>query len=393
MKKSNVAFIPDRTVYLDYNATTPVDPGVIGALDASCRRGWGNPSSLHSCGIQALDQIDKDRVLIADLLDIDPEGIHFCSSGSEALHAGIFGVYQRNRDRVIVSTTVEHPAVSRPLRHLRAAGAQVHFLAVDGEGRLDPELLERTLSRYPQTLLVYSPVNHETGAIQPVREIHQAAAGHDCLIFLDGVQALARLEPREWSPYCDLFAASGHKIHAPKGTALLWKRPDLKIRPFRFGGHQEGSLFPGTENTPGIAALSRAVQLHAAAFREEQHRLQVLDKELQDILERQGVDCVMLSLPRRAAGVLNFSLPWVQDMEELLLELNQQKICISRFSACANRVDGPSRVLSAMGVPLERAATSLRVALGRFSKREDLYYLARVLSELQKKQRDSAGKS
>jgi cysteine desulfurase len=385
VRQSGVAFVPERTMYLDNNATTPVDPRVLGAMDGLCRREWGNPSSLTSCGTQAFDVIEEARKTVAGWLGLDQDGIHFCSSGSEAIHAGLFGTHLRDKSRTIITTAVEHSAVYHPLRHLRAAGNNVVTLPVDDNGAVRMDSLQRALEAAPSSFLLYSPVNHETGAIQPVTEIYRLSRRYDCIVMLDAVQALARLTPGDWAPYCDLLAASGHKVYAPKGIAFLWKKNNVKLRPFRFGGHQEDGLFPGTENSPGIAAMAAAVRLLSEEFHNDEKRLSVLIREGLAALDAAGVTYELESPDNRVAGVACISLPWVKDMEKLSLDLNRSRICISRFSACSARITGPSRILSAMGRTQTRSMTSLRIALGRFNKREDLYLLAKNLAQFQKK--------
>jgi cysteine desulfurase len=382
IRNANVAFVPERTIYLDNNATTRVDPSVLGAFDAVCRREWGNPSSLTSCGTQIFDQVEEHRKSIASSFGCREDGIHFCSSGSEAIHAALLGLHLREPDRAIVTTIVEHSAVYQPARHLKASGRDVTFLPVNSEGVIDTVALENTLARYNRSMLVYSPVHHETGAIQPIRAIAASARKHDCIIILDAVQAAARLLPEMWSSYCDMFALSGHKLYAPKGIALLYKRPGLRIRPTRFGGHQEDGLFPGTENTPGIAALASAIVIHKKVFHEESMRLSVLADEFLLKLEQMQVTYHLESPADRAPGVLCISLPGYNDMEKLVFGLNNMNICISRFSACTARINGPSRVLSAMGRSLKRSSTSLRISCGRFNRREDLDTLARAIARL-----------
>ena len=227
-----------------------------------------------------------------------------------------------------------------------------------------------------------SPVNHETGSIQPVKQLAEAAAACGVLVVLDGVQAAARLDPREWVPFADIFCISGHKLYAPKGTALLWKKPSLRINPLRFGGGQEGGLFPGTENIPGAAALAEALKIMKKKQTEELRMLKSLDSDGIAILEKSGLRFRIESPAAHAPGVLCISLDDCPDIEKLIFGLNQKNICISRFSACTENIDGNSKILTAMGVPAKRAAASIRISTGRFSCRDDYFKLAKALRAL-----------
>ena len=361
---------------MDYNATTPVDPAVMGAFDRMCRRDWANPSSLHTAGIKAWEEIEQCRGNIGDYFQCDPAGIRFCSSGSEALHAGLFGVLARRPVRTLITTKTEHAAIKHPARIFRLSGGRVVQLDVDSGGVLDRDQLVRELRENGRALLVISPVNHETGARQPVKEIAALARSAGCLVFFDAVQAAARMTRNEWAPHCDMWAVSGHKLCAPKGTALLWLRKGIRLLLFRRGGYQEAGLFPGTVNAPGIGALSAAVDLLRSDHAAELRRLKTLAEEGLAILGKAGFSIELESPPNAAPGVLCFSLPRVDNIEELLFHLARNHICVSRFSACSSRVSGPSQILRAMGRSRRRASTSIRLSLGRWSKRDDFFRLA-----------------
>ncbi|MBI9101159.1 MAG: aminotransferase class V-fold PLP-dependent enzyme [Spirochaetales bacterium] len=409
LKDSGIGYLPNKTVYLDYNATAPVDPGVLGAFEAACRRSWGNPSSLHAAGVEAWELVEGVRQGIGQLLNLDPDGIHFCTGGTEALHAGIFGYIARHGGFFgnssngnsssgnsfssasvgagvpscrIISTRIEHSSLEHPLFMARHTGIPVEYLSVDSQGKIDLQELKTLV--LPEDLVVLSPVNHETGSRQPVGEIFKVVHEAGGILMLDAVQAAARLSPSEWTPYCHMAAVSGHKIYAPKGIGFLYKRPGLRISRFRFGGGQEGGMFPGTENVPGIASLGRAFEMMEKNRSEESAVLATLSRETPWILKKQGVEMVVESPADAVPGVLNLSFPWINDMETFLYRLNKENICVSRFSACTERVGGESRILTEMGRGPGRASTSLRIAFGRWSKREDIFTLARILVGMQR---------
>ncbi|MEW5814615.1 MAG: aminotransferase class V-fold PLP-dependent enzyme [Spirochaetota bacterium] len=398
---SGVEFNPVRSVYLDYNATTPVEPATLGAFERICRNIWGNPSSLHSAGVKAWESMETARKNIGSYFGVKPDNLLFCGSGSEAIHAGIYGITAREPDRVIVTTEIEHQAVLNTAQGLlsekkgavqgcTSAGRDTDVgspakapgmvtLGVDRNGGLLCEQLEKTVKKFGKILLILSPVNHETGSCQPIHDILSILKNYDAIVFADGVQAALRMPPSRWVPYCSMFAISSHKLYAPKGVGLLFRGNSISLTPFRYGGNQEDGLFPGTENTPGIAALSASIDIIKKRFQEESLYISVLSREGISILTNSSYPCILESPENAAPGILCVSLPWVNDMENLLFTLNQKSICISRFSACTVKATGPSGVLLAMGRPLERAEKSLRISLGRWSKREDFHRLDSVL--------------
>ena len=390
IKNAAVPWIPERTVYLDYNATTPVDPRVIGAFERACRRSWGNPSSLHSAGSAAWDEIEKLYTASSDYFKTAAEGFHLCSGGTEALSTALFGLTARKRTLNIITSRIEHQAVLHPLFHLerRSPAApegytgKVVYVDVDSDGIILPEVLEKELSDRGPSAVVFSPVNHETGTVQPVEELSKVAKKHGAVLVLDAVQAAARLNPEAWAPYADIFCISGHKIYAPKGTGLLWIKPGIRLNPLRFGGRQSGGLFPGTENIPGAAALSEALKLMGREQEAELQMLSALNRDGISILEKAGFGFTLESPAGGAPGILCISLDKTPDMEKLIFSLNSRSICISRFSACSERLDGPSKILTAMGRSRKRSGHSIRVSAGRWSRRDDYFKLAKALKEI-----------
>lgn len=390
---------PAGIAYLDYNATTPVDPRVLGAFDRSCRRTWGNPSSLHAPGIEAFTELEESRNAVGRYFGVDPEGLHFCGSGSEAIHAGVAGFLEANPRGSVVTTAIEHAAVLGTVENLTSPDKR-RIIPVDGNGQVDPAVLKEALSslgKEAAALIILSPVNHETGSIQPIKELaartglgsgNGKAALPDSphkskdriTVFFDAIQAAARLEPRAWSPYCDMFAVSSHKLYAPKGVGLLWTRDTSNLRPSRYGGNQEGGIFPGTENTPGIAAFAEALRLMSAEFEDDQRRLKVLTAELMDGLSSVPFPVFIESPETSVPGVLCVSMPWIRDMEMVLEYLIGANMAVSRFSACTNGATGESAILKAMGRPPERAGTSIRISLGKWSRREDIFRLLKALT-------------
>ncbi len=393
IKAAAVPWIPERTVYMDYNATTPVDPRVLGSFERACRRTWGNPSSIHSAGVEAWKEMEMLSETAEGWTGRSIDGFYCCAGGTDALNTLILGSAVHSPDAVFMTETTCHSSVKHPLFHLKKKspaapsgfGGSVIELEVDSSGTVNLEQLTHKLGTQlkhgRKSILIISPVNHETGAIQPIKEIHRITSESGAVLILDAVQAAARLLPSEWAPYCDAFCLSGHKLYAPKGIGLVWKRPGLKISGLRYGGSAGNSPFPGTENVPGAAALSDSIRLMKKNFNEESMVMTSLIKDGLRILEQKGVEFIVESPENRAPGVCCISLKQQTDMEKLILDLNSRGICISRFSACTGRLDGESAVLKNMGRSGKRASQSLRISLGRWSKREDFFRLAEALLE------------
>ena len=403
LRDERIDYSRNRSVYLDYAASTPVDPAVLGAWDRACRRIAGNPSSLNVCGLDAWNLLEESRAKIAEYFLGVPGEIFFCGNGTEALAAGIGGFTARYPGIPVITSCIEHSAVRHPLRLRRLAGGRVRFLPVDTAGRLDPEKAASAVheavaessksgSPSPSALLILSPVHHETGTLQPVGKIVGAVRRKvpECAVLIDAVQTAARIAPDRWAPFCEVFVVSGHKIYAPPGIAVLGRVRDFhghpfRLRPLRFGGGQEGNLFPGTPNLPGAAAMAAAVEILQRTREDETQRLRVLGNEGLEILSRAGIPYTVESPDDAAPGLINLSLPWVNDMSRFFIELGRNLLCTSRFSACTESVEGPSRVLKAMGVSDDRASRSIRLSFGRFSKRDDFFRLADILTMMYKR--------
>ena len=365
-----------ETVYMDYNATTPVLKETIAAFEKSCRNMWANPSSYHSAGVLAWQSLENCRTNISEYFNRNPEHFYFSSSGSESIYAGIRGLYSSYKNSFFLTTAIEHSSVLKNITDLPRHRYQI--LKVTDEGRIDLSSLALVIAenRGKKIICVYSPVNHETGGIQPVKEIYTRVNAANGIVFTDSVQAVPRLPVDEWIDYCDMFAMSSHKIYAPKGSGLLYKPESVSMDISRSGGSQENGYFPGTENTAGIAAMSEAFTILKKNSHDEFKRLKNLTSEGLAILKNLPYKIILESPVIRVPGVLCFSFPEIYDIEDFLSFLIYNNICISRFSACADNIKGKSQVLTAMGRNEERATKSVRLSLGLYSKREDFYRLA-----------------
>ncbi len=362
-------------VYLDYNATTPTDPALLGDMDRLLRREWGNSSSLHLKGGEAYLRETETRQTASRLFGKGEDTFQFCSSGCEGISGLLAGT--EARDRILITTEADHSVL------VQTAGTQYRekhrFIPIDGQGRIDSPWLEGLLEKEGPACLFYSPVNHETGARQNCKALYEAAQRRGALVFIDAVQAAYRLRPEEWAPYCHGFVISGHKFHVPKGIAMVHVREDIEIFPFRMGGGNGSSLFPGTANTPGIALLGKGLELLDRDRTVNERILENLTREGESILAGCRTEIIRESPSDSVPGILCFSLPELRDWEKFFLHLGERRICLSRFSACTGKVEGESAVLNAMGVPSARSSRSLRVSFGRFSKRQDFFALKEAI--------------
>jgi cysteine desulfurase len=374
------ALTPAKLVYLDNCATTPVDPMVLRALEDACRKTWGNPSSIHLAGLEAAKLLDQCRIDIGDFLGAPAEKVYFCSGATEALSTVIKGF---NPDSFrFITTCIEHTALLSPLQHLKKKGFDVKFLKVNSSGKIYLDELEKLIKDKP-SVFFYSPINHETGSIQPIKEIYQLKKNYNLIVVTDGVQAVTRLAPAEWRDFYDITALGAHKFYAPKGTGLFAvKDKNIKLRKRSHSSRQEGGFSPGTQNMPGIAACAGAIKLLSD---DELHRQKTLHSEGLKILLNEVPQIEINTPSSSTTGILNISLMGknADSMEELIMALAEEQICISRFSACNGKIKIPSKILTEMGLSYERAATSLRISCGRFNNRDDYFRLARFLKKWQ----------
>ena len=367
-------------VYLDNCATTRVcEEAARKALDAMTEH-YGNPSSLHTMGVDAESLLRQARERIASLLGCGAGEILFTSGGTESNNLAVFGAAQarRRRGKRIVTTMIEHSSVEGPMARLEKEGFEVVRLRPGPDGSIRAEDLMQAVSG--DTILVsLMLVNNETGAVQPIEAARRAveAAGAPALIHCDAVQAFGkmRVSPRKLG--VDLMSLSAHKIHAPKGAGALYVSKGARILPVCEGGGQEKGLRPGTEPVPSIAAFGEAAAVIEAHFTEYTNYIRELRA---GCLERLApLPFITVNSPAGGAPhVLNVSVEGVRS-ETMLHFLAMREIYVSSGSACSR--GARSRVLTAMGLPAARVDSALRVSFSRYNTREDIVRLADALAE------------
>jgi cysteine desulfurase len=375
-----------RRVYMDSNATTPLLPEVFDAMRPYLMERFGNPSSVHSFGQQARGAVEQARIAVATLLHCRPAEIVFTSGGTESDNLALFGATQPGDH--ILTTAIEHHAVLHAAEQLARCGRQVTFIPVDSEGVVDPEQIRAALR--PNTRLIsVMMANNETGAIQPVEQIAAIARDAGVLFHTDAVQAAGKLSLDVEKIGCHLLAISGHKMHAPQGTGILFVRKDTQIQPLFFGGTHERQRRAGTENLAGIVALGKAAEIARKGLEDgvPEKIAALRDRMEREILARVGEAGAH---SRNALRVPNTTNLWFDHLEgeALVISLDLKGLAVSGGSACASGAAEPSHVLTAMHVPAARARASLRFSLSKLTTAEDVDFAIEVVPQAVAKLRE-----
>jgi cysteine desulfurase len=370
-----------KTVYLDYQATTPADERVVEAMLPYFARNFGNAASrAHSFGWIAEKAVDRARKRIADLLGANPREIVFTSGATESNNLALKGVWEASRSRRnhLVTFATEHRAVLDPLRHLEKLGAEVAILTPRSDGLIDLDQLRAAIR--PETLLVsVMYANNEIGVIQPISEIGSICREKGVLFHTDAAQAFGKLPIRVSDFQIDLLSLTAHKIYGPKGIGGLYVRRSVDLVSQMDGGGHEWGMRSGTLNVPGIVGFGEAAAICATEMDAEAKRTGSLRDHLLDKI-RSSLDGVRVNgaLAPRLAGNLNVAFRGV-DAGALLTLLPD--IALSTGSACSSASPEPSQVLRALGLSTPEARSSVRFGLGRFTTEEEVDYAARRVAE------------
>ena len=351
--------------YFDYNATTPIAPEVRQTVVSCLDETYGNASSIHHFGQAAKQRLEMARRQVAGLINAKPTEIVFTGSGTESDNMAILGVVRAAAGprKHVITTAIEHPAVLAPCGQLEREGVAVTRLPIGACGVVDPDDVSRAMR--PETVLVsIMHANNEIGTIQPVAEI---AAKSDVPVHVDGVQALGKIPVDVAALGVDLYSVSAHKLYAPKGVGALYVRKGTKLAPLSFGGHHERDRRPGTENVPGIAGFGAAAEAASRNLSEETARISGLRDRLEcAILDRIPESGVNGARAARTPNTTNIYFDGI-DGEALVIALDLRGFAVSTGSACSSGAVMPSHVLTAIGLPAERARASIRFSLGRFT--------------------------
>lgn len=367
-------------IYMDYNATTPVDPHVVEELLPWLNEGFGNPSSSHPYGQRAKQVVEHARQRLATLLGCSPAEIIFTSGGTESNNQALIGTAYANspRGRHIITSAVEHPAVLNPLRWLERQGFTITVLPVDGSGMVDPDTVEKAITR-ETTLISIMHANNEVGTIQQLAAISTIARRHGILLHTDAAQSVGKIPVRVNDLGVDLLTVAGHKLYAPKGIGALYVRTGVAIDSYLHGAGHEGGRRAGTENVPYIAALGKAAELAGEHLNSESSRLLELREYFHSRLDQLTGGVVLNGhLTDRLPNTINVSFSGITGAKLLAYT---PEIAASTGSACHDGSGELSSVLKAMGVPRNQGFGAVRFSFGRQTTIAELDSAAGMLSE------------
>jgi cysteine desulfurase len=383
-------------IYLDYNATTPVDPEVSEAIISCLRDNFGNPSSAHFYGKSAREAVEKARSQVAELLGAQPDEIVFTSGGTEASNHAIQGAVFAStfpspdagggigwgfgrwaKEAHVITSAVEHPATLQPCEFLKRLGCRITVLPVDRHGLVDPDDVRKAIDR-KTTLVSIMHANNEVGTLQPIREIAAMAREHGALMHSDAAQSVGKIPVNVEEIGVDLLSVAGHKVYAPKGVGALYVRRGAKLEPFMHGAGHEAGQRAGTENVPYLVGLGIACQIARHSLSRTTGRLRQLRDRLWEKLRAGLGDRVVLNghPEKRLPNTLNVS--FVGHVGAELLE-KVPEIAASTGSACHEGQITLSPVLKAMGVPPEIGRGAVRLSVGRFTTEEEIDRAAEAL--------------
>jgi len=376
-------------VYLDYNATTPVQPEVLDAMLPFFSGEFGNAASIHTPGQRARAAVETAREQVAALIGARAQEIVFTSGGTESDNHAVFGVVGQaflpvpsstNADSSphIITTAIEHEAVLNACQALEKSGVRVTFLATNREGQIDLNELRRAVR--PETVLItVMHANNELGTLQPLEEIGRITKERDIYFHTDAVQSAGKVPIDVNKQGVDLLSLSAHKFYGPKGIGALYIRRGTRLRQLLYGGHHQRGFRPGTENVAGIIGLGKAAEIARESLAADARRLSALrDRLEQGLLARVPYARVNGGAASRTPNTTNFGFPGIEG-EALLIALDLKGLACSTGAACSSGAVEPSHVLTAIGLPPEEARASLRFSLGRHTTEQEIDFALQVV--------------
>lgn len=369
-----------NNIYLDYNASTPIDSRVLDAMLPFLKENFANPSSTHQFGRSINDNIIQSRKRIADFINTDAKEIIFTSGATEAINIAIKGVAESysHKGNHIITVATEHKAVLDTCKDLERKGFEVTYLPVQSNGLIDLKELEKSLQS--ETILVsIMYVNNETGVIQPIKKIANILRQKNILFMTDATQAVGKIDINVESLGVDLLCFSGHKIYAPKGVGALYVKKGVNISAQTHGGGHEQGLRSGTLNVPGIIALAKACEIAMNEISENNKKISTLRNKLETELLKFSNTILNGDSGNRIFNTSNICFKG-QDANVLIGRM--KTIAVSNGSACTAAVVEPSHVLKAMGLSNDDAFASLRFSLGKFNTDQDIENVIKTLKEL-----------
>lgn len=373
---------PNKHIYLDHSATTPVDAEVIAAMSHAMSEGWGNPSSTHADGRNAKFLIEEARERVAGLMNSSPDEIHFTSGGTEADNWALIGIAHSLKDKGnhIITAETEHPAILDSCKVLEKEGFKITYLFTDRNGSIHPHDLEAEIT--PETILIsLMHSNNEIGTINLIHKFAGIAKEAGVLIHTDIVQSYGKVPIDLKELDVDLASVSSHKIYGPKGIGALYVRSGVGIDQIMFGGHQERDRRGGTENVPGIVGFGKAAALRAERLESDSLSVKNMAKNLFELLSEKVGGVSLNGHPtHRIPGHLSLTFEGI-DGEALLMNLDTQGISASAGAACSSGAVKISSVLKAIGLNDEEAIGTVRITFGRENNEEDVELVVQAIKE------------
>ena len=377
-----------KKVYLDYAATTPTDPEVVAAMEPFFFEKFGNASSLHAYGQEAKKAIEDSRQMLSEFIGAKPEEIVFTSGGTESDNFALLGAAYalEKKGNHIITSAIEHHAISEPAKFLEKKGFKVTYLKVDKDGLVSPQDLKEAITE--KTILVsIMQANNEIGTLQPIAELGKIAKEKGVYFHTDAVQTIGHIPVKVDELNVDLLSLSAHKFYGPKGVGALYIRKGSRLETFMRGGDQERGRRGSTYNTTGIVGLGKAIQLCQDNMENEiKFQSTLRDKLIREIPARIPEVKLNGHPLKRLPNNVNFSIKYIEG-ESMLLNLDLLGIACSTGSACTSSSLEPSHVLLAIGLDHETAHGSLRITLGRWTKEGDIYYFLEKLPQVVQKLR------
>lgn len=368
-----------KMIYLDYAATTPVDPEVMTAMEPYFTEKFANTASIHTMGGQARQILERARKTIAQGLNAQPEEVIFTSSATESNNLALKGLAWAQSDKKhLIISSIEHDCVLHAAQWLDQQGFDLSVVDVDENGQVDTQDVKKAI-RKDTFLVSIMHANNEVGTFQPIKEIGKICREQEVLFHTDAAQTFGKYEIDVNDLHVDLLTASSHKLYGPKGVGLLYIRNGINIVPLLHGGGHEFDKRSSTVNVAGIVGFAKALEIAKEKRDQEHKKIKGLkDKLTKGVLEK--IDNVQLNGSRENSlyNIVNFSFKFIEG-ESIVLRLDQKGIEASTGSACSSPTLEPSHVLIAMGLKPELAHGSLRLSLGRQTTEEDIDYVLEVL--------------
>jgi len=380
-----------KKIYLDYAATTPVDPRVVKAMLPYFSEKFGNTMSLYSFGQEAKEALEESRGVIADLMGAKPQEIIFTGSASESNNLALKGVAlakaSANQGGHIIISPIEHACVMESARWLESQGFEITRLKVDKYGLVSPDDVKKAIKK--DTILVsIMHANNEIGTIEPIEEIGKICREKGIYFHTDAAQSFGKIPIDVNKMNIDLMTVSSHKMYGPKGAAALFIRKGTKIEPLIHGGGHESGLRSSTVNVAAIVGLAEAARICEREMKKEaQREIKLRDKLIKGVLQKIKGSHLNGHPKKRLPNNINFSFPGIEG-ESLIIQLDFLGIAASTGSACSSEKLEPSHVLLAIGLKPEQAHGSLRLSLGRWTKEKDINYVLEVLPKVVKRLRE-----